>query len=212
ELRRHRDFLNNIINAVPDPLYVSDQQQHLVIANDSYCSLFDVDRHRIVGRNIAEVLPDSGGIPQPISAEPVTAIAGSTDEERIQRHSDGMVRVHSIRRSAFHDAVTGAAYVVGISRDITEERRHQKRLSLLASVFNNAAEGVAILTRDGRIVEANPRLMEMFGCDLLVGRCLANVIDLSITDLANELVRVSHGTPWAGKIAATLPSGEEHWY
>lgn len=212
ELRRHRDFLNNIINAVPDPLYVSDQQQHLVIANDSYCSLFDVDRHRIVGRNIAEVLPDSAGISQTTSAEPVAAIAGSTDEERIQRHSDGLVRVHSIRRSAFHDTVTGAAYVVGISRDITEERRHQKRLSLLASVFNNAAEGVAILTRDGRIVEANPRLMEMFGCDLLVGRRLANVIDLSITDLANELVRVSHGTPWAGKIAATLPSGEEHWY
>ncbi len=212
ELRRYRDFLNNIINAVPDPLYVSNQEQQLVIANDSYCASFEVQREDIIGRNMAEVFPQDKGHARHAANNTLATLTETTDEERIQRHGDGTTRIHSIRRSTFKDAVSGTPYIVGISRDITQERKRQERLSLLASVFNNAAEGVAILARDGRIVEANPRLIQMFSCDNLAGKRLNSVIDLSITDLANELVRVSLGTPWAGKVAAQLPSGEQHWY
>ncbi|MEZ6060503.1 MAG: EAL domain-containing protein [Planctomycetaceae bacterium] len=214
ELRRHRDFLNNIINAVPDPLYVSDQRQRLVVANDSYCRSFELDRDEVLGRDFEEIFPGEQGRRIRESEQAAFQARVTTQEERTQRLANGATRIHAIRRSVFDDAVSGGgdAYVVGVSRDITLEREHQKRLSLLASVFNNAAEGVAIMTRDGRIVEANPRLAEMFNCGDLTGRQLSSVVDLSIDDLANELVRVSMGSPWSGKISADLPGGRQQWY
>ncbi|MCA9084814.1 MAG: EAL domain-containing protein [Planctomycetaceae bacterium] len=212
ELRRHRDFLNNIINAVPDPLYVSNHRQQLVIVNDSYCRSFDVDRNRVVGKDVREIFPGEQG---PLSEETEHEAyeqRGTTEEERTHRTADGTKRIHSVRRSVFDDTVSGDQYVVGIARDVTSQKEREERLNLLASVFNNAAEGVAILTRDGEILEANPRLVEMFGCGALVGRQLNNIIELNIEDFANELVRVSRGEPWSGKISATLAVNEQHWF
>ena len=59
ELRRHRDFLNNIINAVPDQLSVKSPNRTLVVANDAFCRAHGIERDEVVGFDIDSILPSA---------------------------------------------------------------------------------------------------------------------------------------------------------
>ncbi len=63
-------------------------------------------------------------------------------------------------------------YYEGTVEDITEQRRAQETLRLLAKVFNSVAEGIVILTRDGRVRTVNPAYEKLSGftCKEMEGR------------------------------------------
>ncbi|MEZ5940185.1 MAG: EAL domain-containing protein [Planctomycetaceae bacterium] len=198
ELRRHRDFLDNIINAVPDHLYVKSNDQGLVVANNAFCEDFEVEREESLGRPISEVC----------------GTEYDQEGEYDLTLNSGVRRTFSTRQSSFEDAVTGASYVVATSRDITADRARERRLSLLASVFNNAAEGVVILTRDGRIVEANPMFLQMAGktLDEIARRPLTAVLDIKQPTFANDLAAVAEGASWSGKVQINSGIQQDRWY
>ncbi|MCA9043861.1 MAG: diguanylate cyclase, partial [Planctomycetaceae bacterium] len=198
ELRRHRDFLDNIINAVPDHLYVKSSDQGLVVANNAFCEDFEVEREESLGRPISEVC----------------GTEYDQEGEYDLTLNSGVRRTYSTRQSSFEDAVTGASYVVATSRDITADRARERRLSLLASVFNNAAEGVVILTREGRIVEANPMFLQMAGktLDEISRRPLTTVLDIKQPTFANDLASVVEGASWSGKIQVNSGIQQDRWY
>jgi len=193
ELQRNRDFLNNILNAIPDQLAVRSSDQKLVLTNEAYLSTF--------GGEQAETDLESfkGAIP-----------SGSEESDEFEIESkEGERKTYSTRYSSFHDSVSGTRYTVSASRDITGERQRERRLELLASVFRNAAEGVAILTRNGDIVEANPMYVRMSG------RSLTEVLEQKFTEslgsrlpgIEDVLIAVTKEKPWSGKV--TIKEGTE---
>ncbi|MCA9129050.1 MAG: EAL domain-containing protein [Planctomycetales bacterium] len=197
ELRRHGEFLDNIINAVPDPLSVRKSDQTLVVANDAYCQLVDTHREGLIGTQqvyVSDAIVEAG-----------------TDIEKEQQATEhryelnnGQERIASIKRSQFVDGVTGQQYTISTSRDITEIRKHEKQLELLASVFREASEGIAILTEKGQILEANPSFQTIaagYGQPLtLTGKFLNDVLPTRIEELDSVLENVVSGQPWSGKI------------
>ncbi|MCA9079010.1 MAG: EAL domain-containing protein [Planctomycetaceae bacterium] len=196
QLSRHRDFLNNVINAVPDHLTVKNGDRQLVVANDACCDSFGVSRQEFLktGHELCGPAFDQTG-------------------EHELTLASGERRVFSSRLSTFRDLLSGETYSVATSRDITEECHRERRLSLLASVFNNAAEGVVILTLDGRIVEANPTFVSMVGqpAAAIVRRPLQSVLDIRLGSFMNALAGVAEGSSWSGKVP--VGSGDmERWY
>ena len=51
-------YLDNIINTIEDPLFVKDDQSRLLLVNDAFCSIFDLSRDYIIGKTLAEDVPD----------------------------------------------------------------------------------------------------------------------------------------------------------
>ncbi|MEZ6042570.1 MAG: EAL domain-containing protein [Planctomycetaceae bacterium] len=198
ELRRHRDFLDNIINAVPDHLVVGKSDNALVVANDAFCESFGYQRDQVIGLSIDEV---NRVFAQDSSETEVTLVSGTQ-------------KVFSTKCSRFQDSVSGDTYTVATSRDITEERARERRLSLLASVFRSAAEGVAILTRDGRVLEANPTFLQMVGMSLeeILHKSLASVMRIRVSTFANDLAQVAEGQNWSGKLQVDSGQNPERWY
>lgn len=207
ELRRHSDFLNNIINAVPDPIFVTNQQQELVLANEAFCRDFLTNR---------ELLQETRWDTLPLPNSP-TALAApphppGLDIELRQKRGE-MESVLSIRRSLYNDPVDQSPFMVAVSRDISEERRRQERANLLATVFSNASEGVAILDAYGHVRESNPKLQELLA---------RNEIELAGTHLCEILSFEQHACPlvaevlantesWTGKATVSLPDGTQRW-
>ncbi len=207
EMRRHSDFLNNIINAVPDPIFVTNQQQELVLANEAFCRDFLTNRELLQEiRWDALPLTDS---PTDLAAPPHPP---ALDIELRQKRGE-MESVLSIRRSLYNDPVDQSPFMVAVSRDISEERRRQERASLLASVFSNASEGVAILDTYGHVRESNPKLQELLARNEveLTGTHLCEI--LSFEQHACPLVAevLAHTESWTGKATVSLPDGMQRW-
>ena len=195
QLRQHRDFLNNVINAIPDHLLVRSSNQNLVVANDAFCDSFGLARAQILGT----ALPAIDGTTNALTAK----------TEMPVRHGDR--RIFWTKRNTFRNSQTGESYIVTAARDITQQRCDEQHLKLLASVFHDAAEAVAILTRDGRIVEANPHFLRMAGTgrDRVLNNCLTSVLNFELPSFVNDLARIAPGRPWSGKLQVKQRAGNK---
>lgn len=207
ELRRHSDFLNNIINAVPDPIFVTNQQQELVLANEAFCRDFLTNRELL-----QEIRWDTRGLPDSRAVLSAPTHLPPLDLELRQKRGD-RESVLSIRRSLYNDPVDQSPFMVAISRDISEERRRQERASLLATVFSNASEGVAILDSYGRVRESNPKLQELLSRNEieLAGSYLCDILDFEQGGCPLTAEELANTESWTGKATVSIPDGTQRW-
>lgn len=93
------------------------------------------------------------------------AIAGQgrfETEFRIIR-SDGGIRWIAAHANIVTDDSGNPVRVVGVNLDVTERRRTEEKLSLAASVFDHAHEGIIITDDRHRIVDVNPAFTDVTG-------------------------------------------------
>ena len=211
ELARSRDFLNKTINAVPEPLSVKDSNLKIVLVNDAFCKTHDVHRERVIGKSAQEALPRSHS-PEVTASEQKVFASGEQ-----QASFEAFVDINheqfilSTYRSTFQDQSSEQSYVVAVSRDVTAEMKRENRLQLLASVFENAQEGVAILNPDGTICEANPEFIATVGKAhaKILGTTLEGILDCG-THPFTELISLARaGRPWFGNVKMFNKRGEE---
>jgi diguanylate cyclase (GGDEF)-like protein len=140
-----------------------------------------------------------------------SALQGKAGEMQIGIRSLSQgVRWCEVKLSGF--VMNDQPFVLMTISDISQERKQQERLRLLAGVFNNVGEGVAIINTQGTIIEANPRFRSMFAYHHDMDWPISNLLNLSDFDLASELHRVCQGIPWSGKVCSTNPQGDSSWY
>lgn len=196
ELRRRRDFLHNTIDAIPDLLCVKTSDFVPVLVNNSFReSCLGSSQHRTA------------------SPEEVTLIerGGESEDQHTLTDSAGRTRTFSTRRSVFSDPVTGEKFLVSASRDITEQKIIEDRNRLLASVFENAQEGVVILDVEGNICEANPEFCGLSGCsqEQLLNQSLSSIIAWEHLEFSEVLQSALNGKPCYGRVVLNRGSKRE---
>ncbi|MFW1950329.1 EAL domain-containing protein [Acinetobacter beijerinckii] len=95
-------------------------------------------------------------------------LCGQTDryEEtfRIKRPTGEWTWIHDVGQVILRNKKDGTPLrMVGIHRDINQEKKHQERLKLAASVFEQASEGIFILDENFNFIEVNPKYEQLSG-------------------------------------------------
>ena len=200
ELKAQREFLLSTINAIPEPLSVKTSGLDVVLVNDSFCQTHDVERGEVVGRPLTDTV--RSGTPRESAFSEREALATgktlATIDEFVDANSERFIL--STFLSSFHDRVSGKPYVVTTSRDVTTEIRQENRLRLLASVFEAAQEGIAILDPQGAICEANPEFIGTIGKShaTVLGKCLSTVVNCEPNHFSDIIELAQEGRPWFG--------------
>lgn len=87
-----------------------------------------------------------------------------TETFRIQRPNGEWVWIHDVGQVISRDEKSGSPLrMVGIHRDINQEKKDQDRLKLAASVFEQASEGIFILDEKFNYLEVNPKYEQLTG-------------------------------------------------
>lgn len=103
-----------------------------------------------------------------------------TDFERVVHTPDG--RVLTVMFSAERIDIAGVPHLLSVSRDVTEQRRAVQALAAserkYRGLYEAAQDGIAILSPDGVLVDANPVLCLACGytCEELLGRPLTDLL------------------------------------
>ena len=202
ELAQSRDFLTKTINAVPEPLSVKDSDLNVVLVNDAFCETHNVLRDQVIGKTAETAMPQS--------CTPETSAHEQQVFQTGERHAafEAFIDVNneqfilSTYRSTFQDQTNDQTYVVAVSRDVTAEMKRENRLQLLASVFKNAQEGVAILNPDGTICEANPEFIATIGKAhaKILGTTMEDVLDCGSQPFSELTSLARAGRPWFGNV------------
>jgi PAS domain S-box-containing protein len=125
-LERSRQFLDAVIEGIPQPVFVKDLQHRWVLFNSGYCDMMERGRAELLGKSDPDI--HSPQLVQRYWAEDNEAF--SMDQplfvEMSVTRSDGSVRwlLKSKRRVDLADG----AYVVGIATDITRQKETEMAL------------------------------------------------------------------------------------
>lgn len=113
-------FMKNVINSIGDPIDVRDSNSTFVLANEAYCRLVERDPGALrLDAEDTDVISQSDGN-NPDSAYELIR------EERIV-DAEGHEHIFLVKKRTFVDGA-GKSYIVGIRRDITEQRETEEAL------------------------------------------------------------------------------------
>ncbi len=164
-----RDFhvvTEDVIHAMPGPLFVFDGQGRMLWWNAHLERAFGYSRERIASMSPLEFFTVET---RPTIREGIERVLteGEGEAEGEILTADG--RVLPYRFAAVRTERNGAAVVAGIGIDVGEQKRAEERLRVseqwFRAMFERAALGGAMVDRDGRVREANPMLARMLRVD-----------------------------------------------
>lgn len=127
ELEASKKFLNYTIDAVADPIFVKDEQHRWILLNDAFCKLIGKQREELLGKSDYDFLPKEEADVFWQNDEQVFRTGEENDSEEIFTDASGKMHILSTKKTAFKNT-DGSTILVGIIRDITEDRRKQLAL------------------------------------------------------------------------------------
>lgn len=119
--------LKQIMNCIGDPMFVKDEESRLLLVNEAFCSIFGLSRESIIGKTLAEDVPENERehflrIDKQVLADGIENLC----EERLTVRG-GETRTILTRKNRFIDD-QGEKFLVGIIHDITELKKKKEAL------------------------------------------------------------------------------------
>jgi len=143
-LKASKEYLDRIINAIGDPVFVKDEQFRFTLVNDALCALLGKTRDEIVGRTGLEFLPpDQMDHFLEVDRKVLSSGAENLCRESLAAH-DGKAHTIVTKKTRYVDG-QGARFIVGTIRDVTQHEKleEQLRMSQKMEAIGSLAGGVA---------------------------------------------------------------------
>ncbi|MDD5053011.1 MAG: sensor domain-containing diguanylate cyclase [Sulfuricurvum sp.] len=138
------------LNMITDAVYLFNEKREIIYVNQAACEALDYSKDELLGKT-------------PFDIDPVITVdelQNITDTIRLKKvihfetkhkRKDGSVFDVEITTYPYEDG----RYGLHIVKNITERKKTDEKLKLLASVFTSAKEGIVITDTSGTIVDIN---------------------------------------------------------
>ncbi len=127
QLKASEQFLNNILNAIPDPIYVTDEEHRWVTLNDAFCQYIGRSRSELIGKSYGDFFPKQQADTFRQKDELVFSVNTDSESQETLTDTAGNTRFLSAKKSTFVDA-RGSKILVCAIRDITERVQMEEQL------------------------------------------------------------------------------------
>ena len=173
QLKASEQFLNNILNTIPDPIYVKDEQHHWLTLNNAFCQYIGHSREELIGKCYDQFLPKEEAEAEREKDELAFLANSSSEIQKTITDPAGNTRFVSPKKSTFVDA-DGRKFLVCAIRDITqrvqmeEQLRHtlaeaQSSQRLLRTVIDATPDCIFVLDGNLRYTLVNAGFAAVFG-------------------------------------------------
>ncbi|MFW6066996.1 MAG: ATP-binding protein [Myxococcota bacterium] len=121
------EFVDRILDAVADPVFVKDEKHRWIVVNQAFCDLMGRPREAILGKSDFDFFPEGEARTFWEKDELVFDGGGLNVNEEPLTDSSGNVHVLVTKKTAFVDD-RGRKVLVGVIRDVTEQKRAEEAL------------------------------------------------------------------------------------
>lgn len=182
-LQKTQTFLSQIINTIPDPVFVKNESHQWVNLNDAFCKMIGVNQAELIGKTDYDCFQKEEA-DFFLEKDQVVLNTGITQEnENFLTNTQGETRIVITKKSLLKDAL-GEKIIVGVMRDITESKLAEVALrdseNRFRSIFEQAVFGMIIASIEGCFLQVNQRFCE------IVGYSSSELINLSYKDFTSS--------------------------
>jgi PAS domain S-box-containing protein len=167
EIKRQRDFLQQLIDTIPTPIFYKDREGRYLGCNTAFEADTGKSRAEIVGKTVFDVAPSD--LAEIYFEEDLSLLRNPGVQQGENRRKDAAGNVHDVvfSKGTFLDREGNVAGIVGVVLDITDRKRAEEALreseEQYRAVFDNAGIGIDLLDPEGRIVKVNKALLNILG-------------------------------------------------
>ena len=133
-LREQLAFIQQLIEAVPQPIFFKDAQGHYLGVNRAWERFFGIAREKFIGKSVFELYPDDPELARKHHArdQELFANPGSQSYEATIRDAQRGRRETIYNKATFNRADGSVAGLIGTITDITEQRRVEEQVRHMA--------------------------------------------------------------------------------
>ncbi len=194
ELKIEKMYMFNIMNQLPDSIYIKDKESRFLRINKTQIETLGVkDEEDALGKTDKDFFTESHSTDALIDEKQlVDGCVPYIKKEELIKHSDGSFRWVSTIKAPLLDYDKSIIGTLGITRDITEkkiiEAALQKSELLFKSIWNNSIDGMRILDSNGKIFMVNPAFCLMFGLseEELIGKPISVLFYNGLSEIKNK--------------------------
>ncbi len=132
EFKRSTEFLQSVIDAIPDPVFVKDINHRRIVLNQAYCRFIGYPLEELLSKTDRDLFaPEEAEI----FWEHDESVFKHNKEEETEEHftdAEGVTHIIASKRSIHKDGA-GNVFLVGVIRDVTERKEMERQLKQLAS-------------------------------------------------------------------------------
>jgi len=169
-LARERNILRTLIDNLPDAIYIKDAAARLLMANQSYVDTTHATvLEEILGKNALELYPEFG---EKYYQDDITVISQNTtiNQDEFILMPNNMLRTASVTKVPLHNKQGDVIGLVGIGRDITEQREIENALHLRDEILNTLNDAAQRFLKDGNWRDRIGAILEQLGKSLKIER------------------------------------------
>ena len=224
QLEASQNFLNCTIDAVADPIFVKDEQHRWILVNDAFCNLLGKQRQEVLGKCDRDFASEAEAELVWQHDEQVFKTGEPNENEEIFTDTRGEKHVLSTKKTAVNYS-DGRKILVGVIRDLTEDRRKQLALQKTEARLAQLAENLPGVIYQFRLsaegeksflyISAGCRELYEFSAEELQQNfeLAFSLIHPDDRQKFEDSVAVSAATmqPWQQEWRTILPSGKLKW-
>ena len=215
---RKADLSAQVLDRLPYPVVVKDENLHFVMANEAFARLHDVTARDLIGKSMLEVLPFGFAEENREAVLRVLQTGEMREQEDLVRLADGR-SINIISRDSYLQC-NGEDYIVTNLTDVTKLRRQEDRIidvlgkaELAEAVLDQLPNPIIVKDRSFRYVFANEAFCRLrnLSRDQLIGKTVADMFSdeeknvLSEYDAAlldtGRIQEIEHEVPLPGGLS-----------
>ncbi|MDZ7957083.1 MAG: CHASE2 domain-containing protein [Aulosira sp. DedQUE10] len=132
ELKRSKEFLYQVINTIPDPIFVKNEQHQWIVLNEAYCQFIGYPNQLLIEKSDYDFFPKHEADVFRRRDEMVFQTQQPQESEEQFTDAYGSTHLIATKRSLHKDAA-GNFFLVGVIRDITERKLMEEKLKRKAA-------------------------------------------------------------------------------
>ncbi len=132
EWKRSKEFLHHVINTIPDPIFVKNEQHQWIVLNEAYCRFIGYPNKLLIEKSDYDFFPEHEADVFRQQDDLVFRTQQPQEHEEEFTNSDGQTHQIATKRSLHKDSA-GNFFLVGVIRDITQRKLMEEQLKRTAA-------------------------------------------------------------------------------
>ncbi|MEH2357356.1 CHASE2 domain-containing protein [Nostoc sp.] len=132
EWKRSKEFLHHVINTIPDPIFVKNEQHQWIVLNEAYCRFIGYPNKLLIEKSDYDFFPKHEADVFRQQDDLVFRTQQPQEHEEEFTNADGQTHQIATKRSLHKDSA-GNFFLVGVIRDITQRKLMEEHLKRTAA-------------------------------------------------------------------------------
>ena len=163
-----RLFLESVLEAVSDPIFVKNRAHHFIMMNEAYCKFMRLPRSELIGKTDDQLFSATAAERYHQVDEKIFATGKANINEEKYRADDGSLRYIQTEATPYL-SVLGEPLLLGVMRDVTANKHSEQRLFRSEYLLKMAQEsshiGYYVIDLKTEFIESSESLARILGLD-----------------------------------------------